>query len=52
MEKHLTNFYKTKSGDTIESIAKKYGISSLQILLFNPVLPEKLKEGLFLYINR
>ena len=52
MKKFLNNLYIVKKGDTIESIAKKYMINSMSILLQNNVTPKMIKEGMILYISR
>lgn len=52
MKKILNNLYIVKKGDTLESIAQKYMISSMNILLQNNVTPKMIKEGLILYIAK
>lgn len=42
--------YVVRRGDTINSIAKKYGVNPTTILIVNSITP-KLKEGQVIYIK-
>lgn len=45
MNKDRYSYYRVKKGDTIESIAQKYGLSSSELKRINKIRGEKLKVG-------
>lgn len=50
MQKELNFIYIVQDGDNIESIAKKYGVSAMKILIKNSVSPSMIKKGKILII--
>ena len=50
MQKELNFIYIVQEGDNIESIAKKYGVSAMKILIKNSVSPSMIKKGKILVI--
>jgi len=48
LKKELNNFYIVQKGDNIETIAKKYGLSTISILIKNNLTPAMIKEGIIL----
>lgn len=52
MKKEFNKLYIVQKNDTIESIAKKYNVSTLSILIANNITPSMIKENLVLYIKR
>ncbi len=51
MKKFLNEFYIVQKKDTIDSIAKKYDVNAMIILITNNITPKMLKEGMLLYIK-
>ncbi len=50
MKKELNYIYIVQEGDNIESIAKKYGVSAMRILIKNSISPSMVKKGKVLII--
>ena len=52
MKKMLNEIYIVKPHDTIDSIAKKYGVNPLMILLYNNITPKMISKGKVLFIKK
>lgn len=52
MKKMLNEIYIVKPHDTINSIAKKYGVNPLTILLYNNITPKMISKGKVLFIKK
>ncbi len=42
--------YHVKDGDTLESIAKEFGVNPTYILIENNITPKMISKGMILYI--
>lgn len=45
-----SQIYEIKEGDSLDSIAKKFGINPTSILLANNITPKQIRKGFVLYI--
>lgn len=52
MKKEFNTFYIVKKGDTIDKIAKNYGVNATSILIINNITPKMVRPGSVLYIKR
>ena len=52
MKKMLNEIYIVKTNDTINSIAQKYGVNPLTILLYNNITPNMIAKGKVLFIQK
>ena len=52
MKKQFNNFYIVKKGESINTIAEKYGVNPTTILIENHITPLMIKEGCVLFIKR
>lgn len=44
--------YRVKKGDTLKSIAIKYGVNPTQILVENAITPSQIREGFIISITK
>lgn len=52
MQKEYVPFYVIKSGDTLSSLAEKFGVSQTRILVENYLTPAAIKEGVIISITK
>lgn len=50
MKKQLNNFYIVQKHDNIETIAQKYNLNPVAILIKNNLTPSMIKEGVILIL--
>lgn len=48
----MKEVYRVGEFDTLESIARKYELSEKEILIYNNLKAENIKQGLYLVINK
>ncbi len=51
MKKEINNFYIVEEDDNIDTIAKKYKKSPIEILIKNGITPNMIIKEMVLYIN-
>ena len=52
MKKEYNSLYIVQEHDNIDMIDKKYGVSSLSILIANNITPGMIKKGKVLFIKK
>lgn len=52
MKQENLTLYRVKKGDTLNSIAERYKISTTEILLQNAIVPKSIREGFVLEIRK
>ena len=51
MKTQNLTIYKIKKGDTLNSIANRYGVNPTQILVENAIIPRQIREGFVISIK-
>ena len=52
MKKVLNEIYIVQEDDTIDSIASKYNVYPISILILNNIIPKMIKKGKVLFIKK